>query len=134
MHVQEAIDIVNSHLVYKPGWVFVASDHTNRFQDSIVIHVTYEALNSNRDLARQGYPELVPGGARASFPIMVGDMDREAFHRCLLERIVDIETHEAREFMRFRDQDFRSPFHPHRLHGIHHFGHAETEDLLFGVA
>lgn len=129
MTIQTAIQLV-AGIVYQPGWVFTARDHTARFGDTIIVRIDYPARNSDRDQA-PAYPEQI--NTYAQFPIMVNDCDALALYRKLMDAIMRIELHEAREFFRV-DPTMWAPFHPHRPDGIERWGGNPTDDLLFGVA
>lgn len=136
MNVQSALDLINNSLVYKPGWSFTATDHTNRFEGTITVRVDYPALNSNRDQAEAGYPEEIT--TYAVFPIVVSECaDTASLMYCLLEAIGKIEMHEAREFLRLQPTMW-APFHPHRVDGMKRWsertGEPLVSDLQFGIA
>lgn len=128
MNVSSAIRLVNE-LVYKPGWSFTAEDHTNRFEGSIKVRIDYPALNSNRERAEHGYDEEIK--TYASFAMIVLDCDDVSLYRKVIERVIEIEIHEAREFLRV-EPTFWAPFHPHRIDGMKRWGAVES-DLQFGV-
>lgn len=135
MDVRSAIELVNNSLVYKPGWTFTATDHTNRFEDTIVVRVDYPARNSNRDQAAEGYQEEIM--TYASFPLVVKDCDDESLMFQILDAIGKIEMHEAREFLRLAPTMW-APFHPHRVDGMRRWsartGEPLVGDLQFGIA
>ena len=130
MDVQDALALVDT-LIYKPGWTFRAEDHRNRFESTIKLRIDYPARNSDRDEARRGYP--TPISTYAELPIIVGDCTEEQFLRRIMEAILQIEEHEAREFFRVRPT-YRAPFHPHRIDGMEAWGDNIKADLQFGVA
>lgn len=135
MDVEEAIRLVDQ-LIYKPGWKLQAHDHRNRFQDTILVHVDYVALNTNRDRAREGYPEQI--NTYAKFPVIVGECPTEdTLYEWIIRGLIAIEEHETREFFRVATQDFRAPFHPHRIEGMrawHGTGRTDVmADLQFGL-
>lgn len=126
-------------LIYKPGWQFRLEDHGKRFEAAAVLHVTYPAQDSDRDKAPE-YKVPVAGGARASFPIILEELDNVGFYREVMEAILRIEQHEAREFLRVAPTMW-APFHPHRLSGMHRWAASQppergqlAADLTFGVA
>jgi len=130
MLVSTAIDLVNS-LVYKPGWEFTAEDHRNRFEGSIRIRIDYPAYQSERKDAYEGYPNEIK--TYATFAIVVEDCnDVISLYRRILEKVIEIETHEAREFLRIAPTMW-APFHPHRIDGMKRYGEMER-DLQFGLA
>lgn len=133
MRVDSAVTLVNS-LVLKPGWKVEAEDYSHRHEGCIRVNFTYVAYRSERELAPDGYPELVPGGARAAFVIAAGAMkDDYDLYRKVIELIVfEIELHEWREFLRVPGT-FWAPFHPHRTDGMERWGTPE-KDMTWGVA
>lgn len=135
MDVQSAISFVQQ-IIYKPGWRFDVIDHTSRFEGTIDVHITYPALdsgsNSNPDTWKDGYTTGIPGGARAAYPIIVSDTDEIGVLRRLLNAILDIEEHEAREFLRYPHNGW-APFHPHRIDGMTRWGTVD-HDLKFGLS
>ncbi|MFJ5532433.1 hypothetical protein [Streptomyces sp. NPDC093261] len=138
MEIGSAIRLVEG-LIYKPGWTFTATDHTNRFEGTIKVRVEYPARNSNRDQADKGYPEEIT--TYAEFPLMVGDCsDDRTLYRRILSAIAEIELHEAREFLRVAPTNW-APFHPHRIDGMKAWLKYRDDgmaalygDLQFGIA
>lgn len=129
MHNTSAIELINS-ICYKPGWSFSAEDHTNRFQESLLVHVEYEARDSKQEDAPD-FPNAFV--ARAKFVLMVGDLDLYGLYRALLDEVIlPIEEHEAREFLRI-PPTFGAPFHPHTTDGMKRWGNFQ-HDLTFGLA
>jgi hypothetical protein len=132
MRVDSAVELINN-LVYKPGWKIEATAATKRYEGTIKVKVTYPAFNSDRDEAPGGYSNFIdPDGAYASFNIICEDCDDVSLYRKLLETIMVIEEHEAREFLRVVPT-YWAPFHPHRVDGMKRFGKVE-HDLTFGLA
>jgi hypothetical protein len=138
MRVDSACELINQ-LCYKPGWKFTASDHTNRFESSIKVRIDYPALNSNREQAADGYQDEIPV-TYAEYPILVDDLDDMGLYRVVVDIITDIETHEAREFLRVCPT-YWAPFHPHRAEGMRRWRDTEgitrdhiLEDQRFGIA
>lgn len=127
------------HLVYKPKWRFEVEDHTNRFEGCVAVTFHYPAFNSNRDQAECQYPEEIM--TYAKFPIQVVDCDGDLqLYRRMLTQILDIEEHEAREFLRVQGT-WWSPFHPHKEGGMKNWAKTNTpdctsvrRDLQFGIA
>lgn len=130
--VAEAVHLINT-VVYKPEWTFDAEPFTKRFQDGVKVHVNYEARNSDRDKAPE-YADMIPGGARADFTIQVSDCSTpdDVMRKLLVEVILPIEEHEAREFLRYPGS-LVAPFHPHNYDTMAAWGHTDF-DLKFGVA
>ncbi|SEB60478.1 hypothetical protein [Streptomyces melanosporofaciens] len=135
METASAIELVND-VIYKSGWTFTACDHTKRFESTIVVRVDYPARNSNRDQAAAGYPQEIT--TYAEFPLVVKDRTDEDLYAALLEIVMSIEEHEAREFLRVRPTGW-APFHPHRATGMRRWAarNGNTDllaDLQFGIA
>lgn len=137
MNVDSAIQLVGQ-LIYKPEWAFEASDHTNRFEGSIKVKITYPALNSNRDQAADGYPQMI--STYAEFPMVVANCDDTSLYRQIANAIVKIEEHEMREFLRVLP-NYWAPFHPHRIDGMKRWNATDgtaadqvVPDLQFGIA
>lgn len=140
MHIDMARDNIEA-LCYKPGWSFVASDHSKRFEGSIKVRITYPARNSDRSQAREGYPTEIT--TYAEFAMMVGDiMEINQLLRRLINAILKIEEHESREFLRVRGT-YSAPFHPHTIEGMTNWNRSNCDtnllmdmssDMQFGVA
>jgi hypothetical protein len=93
------------------------------------VKVTYPAPETGRDNWRNGYAEQIM--ARASFPIQIHDCDAEALFRKVLEALLVIEVHEAREIFRVQPTGW-APFHPHQVDGMRRWGNPHA-DLSFGL-
>lgn len=116
--------------IYKPGWRIWAEDHSNRFEDCICLNFEYPARSANREEAPDYPTEIM---AKARFPMMVGDVaDAIELYRQVLLVIINIEAHEAREFLRLGPTMW-APFHPHRKDGMKRWGDVEG-DLKFGIS
>lgn len=118
MLIDTAIALVAS-LVYKPGYALSATDHSKRFEGTIKVRLDYTAPETGRANAAQGYPEVIT--TYAEFPIAVGDLHGPQAASCLYRRVLDaillVEEHEAREALRVQPTLW-APFHPHQLDGI----------------
>jgi len=124
MDVPTALDLINA-LVYKPGWRIFASDHRERFESTILVRIDYPCHRSERELAPD-YTEVIT--AHATFPIVVGDCQEGCdLYRRIIDAIIAIEVHEAREFLRVQPTLW-APFHPHHIDGMKRWGTME-EDL-----
>ncbi|MEO3852602.1 hypothetical protein ABGB09_34135 [Streptomyces sp. B8F3] len=139
MLIETAITLVQG-LIYKPGWTFTATDHSNRFEGTIKVRVDYPARNSNRDQAEHGYPQQI--NTRAEFAIMVADVESDVvLYRRIIDAILKIEEHETREFLRVPGTHW-GPFHPHRIGGMKAWRDTQGQeylpelagDLQFGLA
>ena len=128
MQVSTAVALIKN-LEYKPGWSFHAYDHSNRFEGGVRLDIRYECRRSEREFA----PDYnVTIEARAAFALQVRDgWDETDLYRAVLEKVLDVEQHEAREFFRVKDT-WWAPFHPHRIDGMERWG-TPTTDLMFGV-
>lgn len=129
MRVESAIELINS-LVYKPGWKITAEDHRNRFEGAVKVRIDYPARDSKTEDAPLGYPHEIQ--TYASFPMIVEDCDDTAVYRRIVAALIDIETHEIREFLRVAPT-YWAPFHPHRIDGMKRWGDT-VGDLKFGIA
>ncbi len=114
MQVQSALDYVNGEsFVYKPGYVFLAQSYEYRLQGAILLTITFDALSTDRSDAKNGYNVMLEPLV-TTFVIMVKDCksDDDLLFQ-ILRCLIDLETHEAREFLRKRPT-YSAPFHPHR--------------------
>lgn len=138
MFTETAVTLVNESLVFPPGWDVKAEDHTHRFQGTINVKVTLtEAKKSEREEAPE-YNVPIPGGARSSFPLYVGDVDDiEGLVFRVIEALEEAYVHEIREFVRVAPT-YWAPFHPHRGDGIQlwakYRGTDPKRDYLFGLS
>lgn len=135
MNTDEAVATITDHLVYMPGWHFEVEPFEKRFQNTIRISVRYPARNSNKEDAPAGYPNDVPGGAKASFTLPLDAIHNRTELTIALQKTVfrSIWEHESREFLRWDDLEFDAPIHPHTRHGMANWGH-EASDYTFGLA
>ncbi|MDN3059364.1 hypothetical protein PH213_33490 [Streptomyces sp. SRF1] len=129
METKSAVQLINQ-LSYKPGWEITAEDYTKRFEGTVEVTFVFPAYHSERHLAEQGYPSHTDG-SYAKFAIMVSDCDDIKLYRRVLEKIIEIETHEAREFLRVRPT-YWAPFHPHRVDGMKRWGKV-ANDYTYGI-
>lgn len=135
MLISTAIELV-SQLVYKPGWNFAAEDHTRRFEGSILLRIDYHAYASERKEAPEYLREI---DTYATFPLVVRDCDAIDLYRAVLACILEIEEHEAREFLRI-EPTMWAPFHPHNIDGMKRWQTHRImapkliDDLKFGIA
>jgi len=136
MNQDVACELINSQLVYKPEWTLRAEDYTWRMQGAILLHVSFTAHSSDRNDAREGYQKVLEPLHNA-FPIIVQDCTTEdELIFKVLQVIIALETHEAREFLR-RKPTYDAPFHPHRIADMQrwalHTGGSVSDDLNFGA-
>lgn len=131
METTEAIERIEGTIL-KPGWRIEAEDHSKRFEGTVKLTVHYPAANSNRENAPD-YTEQILPDTHASFALQVGLIaDGIELYRRLIDVMVNIETHEWREFLR-DPRTLDAPFHPHRIEGMTRWGDVEG-DLHFGLA
>lgn len=139
MDTNTAIDLIKE-VAYLPGWQFEATDHSNRFEGTISLKITYPAVETNRKEAREGYP--VENRPYATFPLMVHGMCTEDLYYALGNVLMKVYEHEMREGLRIKPT-FWAPFHPHKIDGIKRWSksakHAkkwamQMPDLQFGIA
>lgn len=118
MDVRTVVDLL-SEVTYKPGWSFDVHADERRHESAVRIKVRYAAQNTDSEWAPD-YAEPVAGGARAEFIIMAGVLhSAEHVYRALLDIILCIETHEAREFFGVGGRILpEKPFHPHTIQGM----------------
>jgi len=137
MYTETAVTLVNESLVFPPGWSVTATDHTSRFEGTILVHVVLtEAKKSEREEAPD-YKVPIPNGARSAFPVLVSDVeDIEGLVFRLIEAMSEAYTHEIREFTRVAPT-YWAPFHPHKGDGIKRWAAATggdpKRDYLFGL-
>ncbi len=123
------MELVNL-IIYRPGWTIAATDHQNRYEGAIKVRIDYPAQSTDREEARGGYTHEIT--TYATFPIIVADCpDETALYRRVIDAILKIEAHEAREYFRVQPT-YWAPFHPHRIDGMRRWGDAES-DLVFGI-
>lgn len=132
MRVETAIALIND-VIYRPGWQITATDARHRFEDAVRVEIHYPAQETSREeaLAPEG-PYRNGNRPYAAFYIQVDGCDDIALYRRLLDRILEIEQHEAREYLRVRPTGW-APFHPHQADGMRRWGDPER-DLMFGAA
>jgi hypothetical protein len=137
LNTDTAIKLINN-MVYKKGWKFEASSHCHRYENTISVKVTYPAVDSGRPNAEIGYSgHEILGGAYAYFPVMLDRCDSvERLYACIIKMVMEIEMHEAREFLRSGDT-YWAPFHPHNTDGMERaerYGLGTVDkDLAFGL-
>lgn len=110
---EELRDLVEK-LEYRPGWAFQL-DHIDRGQGSegltfIVTSLGYDTYNPDRGETYR---------VNHYFPVPPAAFVRSSWQRWILDRLIEIETHEACEFMVVQEDEIESrPFAP-----IHAPGH-----------
>lgn len=114
METATAVDLINNHLIYKPGWVFTAEDWEKRFQGTVKVRCTYPARNSNSEWAPD-FAQRIRPYADVLVPVGTADTVTTLFHRLITLVIMVIEEHEAREFLMYKDSlgSYFPLLHPH---------------------
>jgi hypothetical protein len=106
----DALDALVDVLTYRPGWSFrlVVMDR-GQGSEGLTFEVTSVGYNTYEPEAGRTYR------VRHLFPVPPAAYNRESWQRWILERLLEIETHEACEFMQI---DAVRPFGPN--HGPGH--------------
>lgn len=132
MHVDTAVKSINLGITFFPGWEIVAEDFTRRHENAIKIVVDYVAEDYSQQFAPD-YTELANGGkAHVEFLIDASECDDfVSLYRKVLDGLVDIITHEAREAFRIAPA-WWGPFNPHMSDGQRNWGDRE-HDWAFGI-
>lgn len=136
MEPKEAVDLINS-MGFKPGWTVGARTWQERHQSSIILTVNFPAPDSSFP---PEYKIPVEGGVHGEYALLVGDCRTwDDLMRKVLTLMIEIETHEWREFLRLgAEHDHYAPFHPHTDAGMlrwaklanRHAKRTEAEHLL----
>ena len=100
-----------------PNWSFMATDHTNRFEDAVRVRVEFPARASEREEAAKGYPTEFCN--HVEFPMIVANCNTadELLFCIIINVLLRLQLHEMREFLRLKGT-YWAPFHPHRHDGI----------------
>lgn len=129
MLTESAVNIINSSVVFMPGWKIRAEDFTSRHEGCVCLYIEYPGRESGRPGAFKGYPER--NHPRAAAMIQVGNFtDVTELHRAVLGKLIEFWTHEAREFYRVLPSGW-APFHPHQIDGMNRWGTVD-KDLAYG--
>lgn len=137
MQVESAVDYVNGgSFVYKPGYVFFAQSYEYRLQGTILLTISFDALSTDRVDAKEGYKKILEP-LHTTFVIQVKECrsDDDLLYQ-ILTKIIELETHEAREFLRKRPT-YSAPFHPHRVECMERYceksGRSVNDDINYGA-
>lgn len=124
MIAKEAAEIINE-LRFMPGWTFEASP-MDRFEKMITgvpadveaVRLTHviETVNTDRENAREGYPETRTVIPSTSFPTDTLHTRNDVI-ALVFASVMETFQHEAQEFLRDPSQDWAAIFHPHRPEG-----------------
>lgn len=111
MDAFKAAGLVND-CQFRPGWRFFSTPLNGH---ELALFVEIDTVNTDRDKAQRGYPELIT--IAPSTLLEVGDCTTEEdVYRVLFDGLQKIDQHEAREFFRVGN-NLDAPFHPHRPEG-----------------
>lgn len=97
------LEYLVEHVTYRDGWSF-ALHNMNRGQECIGLTLDVVALvrdSLSRDTIR----------VRHLFPVPAAAYNRSSWQRWLLDRVLDIEQHEACEFFRINGERVYAPHH-----------------------
>lgn len=120
MNKEDVVKIL-SNLSYRPGWTFDARE-TYDYEwwlaptDDVILKMTCATVNTDRDMARQGYPDKRDLDWEVPVTSAMYADDGQLL-RAVFDLIMQIELHESREFFRVKSEDYAAPFHPHRADG-----------------
>lgn len=100
----DALRILVNQLTYKPDWEFELAD-TNRGQGSVglTLTITPTVPNSLRPSEIMRVQHL--------FPVPPAAYNADSWMRWLLDRILDVESHEACEFFQIDGERVYAPHH-----------------------
>lgn len=131
MRSHEACSVI-AEITYKPNWKIWATPERVRYEghSSVNLHFAFTAPDSDVRYAPLYRAQTRPG---QSFELDVTAMTRTDLIRAVMDKIVETEIHEAREFFAVGDLYWK-PFHPHTPEGIEAWGRPETNDMARYVA
>lgn len=138
MKVSQALNLINNGITERPGYTVTAVDNTHRYGNSVKVAIFVDTYDSGTlespDMWKEGYPvHVAEPGARAEFNITVDDCLTEMdLLRKIIHLHILVDTHETREFLRFKDTG-EAPFHPHTRKGMDAWGTPEI-DNTYGLA
>lgn len=142
MEASQACRIINEELVFQPDWEITGKDHTNRFEDSCIVHFEFFAYDSSREHFLTETVQLYPTRIHVEFPIQVTDCTSpEDVMFKVHELIMRIYEHETREFLRLKSHRMEAPFHPHKPDTMYEYNRRTdnlpmglVQDLTYGIA
>lgn len=125
---------------YRPEWLFKTADDFDSLQRLIYGMVTRDDSElcvvyqfKGRDSSHEYAPnyeretEFIPNRT-----IRIDDIpekDSDLFYRRVFEGLVSVEIHEMREFFRIINENYRAPFHPHRVDGHQAFEAVRVDQI-----
>lgn len=136
MMVSEAIAAVED-LVFRPGWRLKARPayvtdgegfRVSRSWNKIEVMITIETVDTNRQYAAGGYRK--PKTVLDEIEIDVSRLDRDGLEYALLKGFAALHSHEDREFLRRKSEDYAATFHPHRDDGERRWEAVQRDDQL----
>lgn len=110
---------------YWPGWEFDIIP-AGMGGTELDIVVTFDAPNTNRDLALKGYPQMIRPARNVLMRVDDITSETQLFRRFFDDVIMAAHEHEGREAFRV-GPDMRAPFHPHRVEGMQAYGDPQSE-------
>lgn len=133
MDVSTALGLL-SDITYKPNFRLSGREY-DRFDRAIMLVVKYEVPESNVAYAPT---YKFPTSAEMEFIVLVGDCDTEIdFATKVFACLIDVETHEAREFFAIGGTGYEKPFHPHTTDGIYNYNQrrmtVESDDMALNA-
>jgi hypothetical protein len=144
MEIQTALNIVNGDpvsgdgpgFVYKPEYDFFAFDYSYRLQGAIGLTISMNAPSTDREDARRGFKKILEP-LHTTFVIVVKNCKSDDdFLYEIMKVIIELETHEAREFLR-KTGTYSAPFHPHRMDSMERYarysGRNVNDDVNYGA-
>lgn len=135
MQVPDALKLIEG-VSYKPGWSFSAINY-ERNAGCVLLRVKYEVPNSDVRYAPE-YAEPVAPVPSMDFILSAFDChtDTDVYGK-VIECLLQVERHEAREFFAVNGTDYDKPFHPHTPTGTTNWACrkpvVEMEDMMLGV-
>jgi len=135
MLAEAAIQMLRSFDIrYRGGWWFEFEPLTTRFEESIrvIVHMTVEDSDVKN---APHYGNVIQSYAK--MPLRVKYLETaEDLRRAFLDMLIEVEKHEAREFLSF-GPDFWKPFHPHTEEGHETYWYNDPigafADMSFGI-
>lgn len=139
MDATTAMNFINNDLVYKPDWDIEATCHTHRFNETVKVTFQFTCFNTNREVVQRGVQHLSAFRNHVALLLPVGKFKTtDDLMEGMLDLILRVEEHEAREFLRNKREGFRAPFHPHIEECMVEYAERKgteclLKDLLYGA-
>lgn len=105
------LEVIVENFKYKPGWLFLLQ-HMDRGQGSggltlVITTLTHESLHDKSSSFHE-WPVI---RVNHLFIVPAASYNRNSWMRWLLDRIIEVETHEACEFFRVYGERVYAPHH-----------------------